>query len=151
MIRRWLVEPDPELGIVTEHQLATELVKAATIMDKMGGHLRVTTQRQRSSQVPGEAFTVGAVIEWVDRTDDARLVPEQEAQPVASAAPPPPVSAPAPPAESVSDEPAEQLVAEEERAAAARAAFESEGDGIIVNEETGEPEEDLTSIPAGLR
>lgn len=168
MIRRVVVQQDEvvtlrnggELGIVSQNALAQELLTWAAILDRMGGHLRVTTHRQRNPDVDGEAFTVGAMVEWVDRTDDARVAPEQELSPPAQRVAPPspiePVFEPDEPvfepdeAEGFTPEPSQPPDADDPQAAAARAAYEADGDGIVVGPD-GEPEEDLTSIPAELR
>lgn len=145
MIRRWMIEPD-ESGLVSEGKLVNELASCGVILDRMGGHLRVTTHRQRSEQVPGEAFTVGVMVEWIDRTDDPRPAPEQEIQP---------------PRAAVAEEPAEQvphpsaLMADEDdgaQADAARAAYDADaGEDGIVRDGDGNPVEDMTSVPAGHR
>lgn len=159
MIRRVVVQQDEvvtlrdggELGIVSQNALAQELLTWAAILDRMGGHLRVTTHRRRNPDVDGEAFTVGAMVEWVDRTDDVRPSPEPEA-PAAAAAP---IAAPSgiEPVDEAPDEgePSGDLFADDDpQAVAARAAYEADGDGIVLGPD-GEPEEDLSSIPAALR
>lgn len=157
MIRRVVVQQDEvvtlrgggELGIVSQNALAQELLTWAAILDRMGGHLRVTTHRQRNPDVDGEAFTVGAMVEWVDRTDDARVAPEQELAPPSAIEP---VEEPPGLMEEPEDftQTRREPESDDPQAAAARAAYEADGDGIVVGPD-GEPEEDLTSIPAGLR
>lgn len=61
--------------IVTEDDLAQALVAAATVLDKVGGHLFVT-QKRAPTGLPDESVTTQVLIRWSRRTDDTQSQPE---------------------------------------------------------------------------
>lgn len=121
-VRRWGVRPD-EYGEVTQDALAAAMVEAAVVLSKCGGVITVLVHRQ-PTEIPGEMVTVGALLEWKDRTD-AKAQPEQ----------------PSAPAET--DEPLES-----DEPAAVAVDPTPNPDGFAVEDM---PDEDVSAIPVGLR
>ena len=100
MVRKWVVRPRPETGVVDAGDLAQDMVDASTVLTRLGGVLAVA-QLRRETGFDGEMVTTLVVIEWKDRTD-AKSQPEVATPAVA------PVSDPTP------AQLEEQLTAEEE-------------------------------------
>lgn len=63
-----------EIAVVSEEQFLTELVNLGRVQAFAGGVITSVVFRQ-PTDLPGEMVTVGAVLEWKDRTD-ARDQPE---------------------------------------------------------------------------
>jgi fused signal recognition particle receptor len=83
-IRRRQVHPDQmlatqtygEIPYVSYEALAEAMLQLASTLDLAGGYAAVVLDRH-PTDVPSEMVTVGAVIEWKDRTTDARPAPER--------------------------------------------------------------------------
>jgi hypothetical protein len=105
VVRKWMVRPRPETGLVERQDVIEALVDAAAVLDCVGGALAVVQQRE-PTEVFGEMVTTAVLIEWKDRTD-ARSQPE--AAPRARRAAPDPA-----PAELEAQLEAEAGVSEEE-------------------------------------
>ncbi|MBX5462804.1 MAG: hypothetical protein IRZ28_17145 [Steroidobacteraceae bacterium] len=108
MKRTWVVRPREGDWTVDRQDVLAALEDAEAIQWRMGGHLIVTHERVRASELlpdgfPGEAFTRKVVIQWRDRTD-ARDRPEQTV-PLAEPAPIEDVEAPVGAAEAPSEPP----------------------------------------------
>jgi len=71
--------PDGTIPVVSQSSLVKAVADGALMLDRAGGTLSVVLQRHATG-FPNEMVTVGAVIEWRDRTD-ARPQPEQPATP----------------------------------------------------------------------
>lgn len=72
-IRRRQVQPG-ETGIVEFDDLVREVVNALGVQDFAGGVVSIVVDRMPTN-LQGEMVTVGAVVEWRDRTD-AKAAPE---------------------------------------------------------------------------
>lgn len=101
MIRRWHVEPDVEVETAngwvqacSRQALEMNVADAVALMDRAGGGFSMWAQRAPTG-LPGEMLTVGAIVEWRDRTD-AKEVAEKTTG-VARPAEPQPVSEEPPP------------------------------------------------------
>lgn len=66
--------PDGTIPVVSQNSLVKAVADGALMLDRAGGTLSVVLQRHATG-FPNEMVTVGAVIEWRDRTD-ARPQPE---------------------------------------------------------------------------
>ena len=82
MIRRWHVEPDMEVstadGVVyacSQESLIAAAANAAVVTSCLGGGFTMWSDRFPTG-LPGEMVTVGAIVEWRDRTN-ARAQHEQ--------------------------------------------------------------------------
>lgn len=75
MIRRWVVEAEPDTGVVDRQRLVEAVLEGEAIQWRLGGVLTIMHNRQKTG-FPGEALSTRAVIEWKDRVD-ARLSEER--------------------------------------------------------------------------
>lgn len=103
-IRRREVHPGED-GLVALDDLIRATVDALGVQDLAGGVVSVVVDRA-PTRLPGEMVTVGAVVEWRDRTDA-----KSQAEPVASGWRNEP--APAPVSEPVPEPAAESVVYED--------------------------------------
>lgn len=155
-VRRRLVVAGLD-GEVDRQEALEVFADCEALMRIAGGVLTIMPQRVQTGRLEGEMITTALVFEWKDRTD-ARPQPETSA--VEVAAPelasepedlPEPVdavlapAAPAAPAQALEPPPAEESDVTAEDLALLAAAG-----GIVVGAD-GEPEEDLSSIPAAMR
>jgi hypothetical protein len=84
MIRRRQVQPDAvletetygEIPHISYAALLEAMVQLAGTLDLAGGYAAVVLDRH-PTDTPSEMVTVGAIIEWKDRTTDARPAPER--------------------------------------------------------------------------
>ncbi len=77
MKRRRMIHPNPETGIVDRQEVLEAFAQIEAVLDFMGGHVQIVTQRERT-EVDGEAVTTRMVFEWMDRTDTRDVRPEDE-------------------------------------------------------------------------
>jgi hypothetical protein len=91
-IRRREVQPDEvltlrggkQIAVVSEGALYAHVARVVQFLDFAGGTVNITVLRE-PTDLPNEMVTIGAVVEWKDRTD-ARAQPEPTAARVERAA-----------------------------------------------------------------
>lgn len=135
-VRRRVIQPDAvhhtdtygSIPVVSDDAFLGAVIAAAQVQIFSGGFLSVAVQRH-PTDAEHEMVTVGAVIEWRDRTD-AKPQPER-----AAAIPPKPV---------VVEEPSMR----DQDEAAVAAALDPIDDGL---DESQLPDEDLASVPVEMR
>lgn len=142
-VRRWAVHPDStvitdtygEIPCVSRQAMVEAIMDGEAFLARTGGMLVVTVGRQ-PTDLPGEAVTTHAVVEW---RDSARAVLEEE-RPTQVLPEPAPAAQPAP------EPPAADGDGLEEAAAAHAPVAEPDGFDTSQLEE-----EDVSSIPESVR
>ena len=141
-VRRRVLRPDTVLNtdsygpipVVSDDAFLGAVLQAAQVQILAGGYLSSAVQRH-PTDAEHEMVTVGAVIEWRDRTD-ARPQPERAAPLPAQTAAPEPAPEPEP------------SMRDEDDAAVAAELDDRINDGL---DPASLEDEDLESIPAQLR